>query len=105
MAEENNKLLVVEDDPGLQSQIRWCFENFEVLLANDRASALEQVRLHRPPVVTLFVLVGRSFSKLFWREWTVPIDRNSQILIPWLARTTIFASRSSLWIGQKKLSS
>ena len=30
----NNKLLVVEDDPGLQSQIRWCFENYEVLLAN-----------------------------------------------------------------------
>ena len=30
----NNKLLVVEDDPGLQSQIRWCFENYDVLLAN-----------------------------------------------------------------------
>ena len=26
----NNKLLVVEDDPGLQSQIRWCFENYDV---------------------------------------------------------------------------
>ena len=50
---ENNKLLVVEDDPGLQSQIKWCFENYEVLLADDRESALEQVRKHRPPVVTL----------------------------------------------------
>ncbi len=50
---DNNKLLVVEDDPGLQSQIKWCFENFEVLLASDRKSAIEQVRKNRPAVVTL----------------------------------------------------
>jgi len=49
----NNKLLVVEDDPGLQSQIRWCFENYEVLLASDRESAIEQVKKNRPSVVTL----------------------------------------------------
>mgnify|MGYP002795014883 CR=1 FL=1 len=49
----NNKLLVVEDDPGLQSQIRWCFENYDVLLANDRESAISQVRKNRPAVVTL----------------------------------------------------
>src|SRR5210317_1227100 len=49
----NNKLLVVEDDPGLQSQIRWCFENYEVLLADDRASAIEQVKKNKPAVVTL----------------------------------------------------
>ena len=49
----NNKLLVVEDDPGLQSQIKWCFENYEVVLASDRESALEQVKKHKPPVVTL----------------------------------------------------
>ena len=49
----NNKLLVVEDDPGLQSQIKWCFEQYEVILAHDRESALEQVKKHKPPVVTL----------------------------------------------------
>ncbi len=49
----NNKLLVVEDDLGLQSQIKWCFENYEVLLAEDRESALEQVRKNQPAVVTL----------------------------------------------------
>ena len=49
----NNKLLVVEDDPGLQSQIRWCFENYDVLLANDRESAIEQVKKNKPAVVTL----------------------------------------------------
>ncbi|MCK5605751.1 response regulator, partial [Candidatus Pacearchaeota archaeon] len=47
------KLLVVEDDLGLQSQIKWCFEQYEVLIANDRLSALEQVKLHKPSVVTL----------------------------------------------------
>ena len=50
---DNNKLLVVEDDPGLQSQIKWCFENYEVLLASDRKSAIEQVRKNKPAVVTL----------------------------------------------------
>lgn len=46
-------LLVVEDDPGLQSQLRWCFDGFEVSLASDRREALAQVRRHRPGVVTL----------------------------------------------------
>ena len=50
---KNNKLLIVEDDPGLQSQVRWCFEDYDILLAEDRESALEQVRQHKPAVVTL----------------------------------------------------
>ncbi len=53
MPTEKNKLLIVEDDPGLQSQIRWCFEDYDILLAEDRESALEQVRQHKPAVVTL----------------------------------------------------
>ena len=47
------KLLVVEDDPGLQSQLRWFFEGYEVLQAKDRPSAMAQVRRHRPQLVTL----------------------------------------------------
>ncbi|MHB1514323.1 MAG: PEP-CTERM-box response regulator transcription factor [Acidiferrobacteraceae bacterium] len=47
------KLLVVEDDPGLQSQLRWCFDQYDVLIAGDRESALEQIKRHSPPVVTL----------------------------------------------------
>jgi two-component system NtrC family response regulator len=49
----SKKLLVVEDDPGLQDQLRWCFDNYEVIVAGDRTTAVEQVRRHRPPVVTL----------------------------------------------------
>ncbi len=47
------KLLIVEDDPGLRSQLRWCFDGYEVLEAEDRASAISQVRRHDPGLVTL----------------------------------------------------
>ncbi|ARU56211.1 acetoacetate metabolism regulatory protein AtoC [Oleiphilus messinensis] len=47
------KLLIVEDDPGLQSQMRWCFEDIEVHLADDRESALSILRRVEPAVVTL----------------------------------------------------
>lgn len=47
------KLLIVEDDPGLQSQLRWCFDGYEVLQATDRPSAMAQMRRHEPPLVTL----------------------------------------------------
>ena len=51
MTDQQKRLLVVEDDPGLQSQLRWCFEDFEVLAAEDRESALAQLRRYEPPVV------------------------------------------------------
>ncbi len=47
------KLLIVEDDDGLRSQLRWCFDGYEVLEANDRASAMTQIRRHAPGLVTL----------------------------------------------------
>jgi two-component system, NtrC family, response regulator len=51
MADSRPKLLVVEDDPGLQTQLKWCFDEYEVLVAGDRAEALAQLRRHEPPVV------------------------------------------------------
>ncbi len=53
MKEEVKTLLVVEDDPGLQSQLRWCFDGFEVVTAGNRSEALAQLRRHQPSVVTL----------------------------------------------------
>lgn len=47
------KILVVEDDLGLQKQLRWSFEGYEVVTAEDRESALAQLRRFEPPVVTL----------------------------------------------------
>ena len=46
-------LLIVEDDPGLQSQLRWSFTDYKVCVADDRESALAAVRKHEPDVVTL----------------------------------------------------
>lgn len=47
------KLLVVEDDAGLQAQLKWAYENFEVVPAIDRESALAALRTEAPAVVTL----------------------------------------------------
>ncbi len=47
------RLLIVEDDPGLQSQLKWSFENYEVSLAANREEAINQLRRFEPAVVTL----------------------------------------------------
>jgi two-component system, NtrC family, response regulator len=46
-------LLLVEDDPGLRSQLRWALDEFDVHVAEDRNSALEQLRAVKPNVVVL----------------------------------------------------
>jgi two-component system NtrC family response regulator len=53
MTSNSRKLLVIEDDPGLQTQLKWCFEGYEVLIAGDRTAALSELEKHRPPVITL----------------------------------------------------
>jgi len=53
MTEAKPKLLVVEDDPGLQAQLKWAYEDFEVIIAGDRPSALTALRSEEPEVVTL----------------------------------------------------
>ena len=47
------KLLVVDDDPGLQKQLKWCFEDYAVEVVGDREAALAALDKHRAPVVTL----------------------------------------------------
>ena len=46
-------LLVVEDDEGLQRQLKWAYDGYRVIVAGDRASAIEALRVHEPAVVTL----------------------------------------------------
>ena len=53
MTDSTRKLLVVEDDPGLQAQLRWCFEGFAVIIAGDRNAALTELSRHDFPVMTL----------------------------------------------------
>ncbi len=49
----NKKILVVEDDPGLQTQMKWSFGDFEVFIAADRQEALKILKKERPPVITV----------------------------------------------------
>ncbi|SHN49489.1 PEP-CTERM-box response regulator transcription factor [Erythrobacter sanguineus] len=53
MAERKPPLLVIEDDPGLQAQLKWSYDDFDVIIAGDRDSALTALRSEMPAVVTL----------------------------------------------------
>ena len=53
MSEKKRTLLIVEDDLGLQRQLKWSYEDFEVHCAANRAEAIALVRSEEPDVVTL----------------------------------------------------
>ena len=53
MKNDKKHLLVVEDDKGLQSQLRWAFDGFEVAIAGDRVEAINRLRRIPPGVVFL----------------------------------------------------
>lgn len=46
-------LLIIEDDPGLQKQFKWTFDDYDVQIAGDRDQAIKAVRERLPSVVTL----------------------------------------------------
>jgi two-component system, NtrC family, response regulator len=47
------KLLIIEDDEGLQRQLRWAYDDYDVVVAGDRTSAIDALRAESPAVVTL----------------------------------------------------
>ena len=53
MTDVRRKLLIVEDDLGLQRQLRWAYDGYDVLVAADRAEAIALLRAEEPDVVTL----------------------------------------------------
>ena len=53
MSQAPKRLLIVDDDSGLQSQLRWCFADYEVEVAGDRPSALAKLQANDFGVVTL----------------------------------------------------
>ena len=53
MSQSKGILLIVEDDPGLQKQLKWSFDGYEVLVASDRDAAIAMVRRHEPAVATV----------------------------------------------------
>jgi two-component system NtrC family response regulator len=44
---------MVEDDLGLQKQMRWSFDRYNVVFADCREAAIAQLRRHEPAVMTL----------------------------------------------------
>jgi len=53
MTQEKRKLLVVDDDTGIQRQLRWSFEGYNVEVAGDREEALAKLRSEMPAVCTV----------------------------------------------------
>ena len=51
--DERKVLLIVEDDPGLQKQLKWTFENYQTVIASNRSEAITALRRYMPSVVTL----------------------------------------------------
>jgi two-component system, NtrC family, response regulator len=47
------KLLIVEDDAGLQRQLRWAYDGYQIFTASTREEAIAVLRAEEPPVVTL----------------------------------------------------
>ena len=53
MSEPRRPLLIVEDDPALQKQMQWAFDQYETIVAGDRETAIAQLRRYEPAVVTM----------------------------------------------------
>jgi len=47
------KLLIVDDDKGIQKQLKWSLSDYDAVLAADRESTIAAVRRYEPKVVTL----------------------------------------------------
>ncbi|MDE1464592.1 PEP-CTERM-box response regulator transcription factor [Spartinivicinus poritis] len=53
MSDIKRTLLIVEDDPGLQKQLKWCFEGYETIICGTREEAIKHLRRTEPQVVTV----------------------------------------------------
>ncbi len=51
--EDKKVLLIVEDDLGLQKQLKWSFEAYQTVIAGNRSEAVAALRRYVPSVITL----------------------------------------------------
>jgi len=51
--EDKKVLLIVEDDLGLQKQLKWSFESYHTVIAGNRSEAVAALRRFVPSVITL----------------------------------------------------
>jgi two-component system NtrC family response regulator len=83
--EKMRSLLIVEDDLALQKQIKWSLDQFEAVTANDRESALVQLRRYSPAVVTMDLglppdadSVSEGFKLL---EQILAVDSDTKVIV------------------------
>jgi two-component system NtrC family response regulator len=83
--EPTRVLLIVEDDPALQKQIKWSMDRFDCVTAGDRETALVQMRRHQPAVVTMDLglppdadSVSEGFRLL---EQILSIDPDTKVIV------------------------
>ncbi|WP_345292192.1 PEP-CTERM-box response regulator transcription factor [Kangiella marina] len=53
MAQNKPELLVIEDDKGLQKQLKWSLDEYHVVLSEDKDTSLVELRRFQPKVITL----------------------------------------------------
>ena len=53
MSDAKQTILLVEDDRGLQKQLKWSLGDYELVIAEERDGAIAQLRRHEPAVVLL----------------------------------------------------
>lgn len=85
MSASNTTVLIVEDDPALQKQIKWSLDRFDSATAKDREEALVQFRRHQPSVVTMDLglppdpdSVSEGFRLL---EQLLDLDPNVKVIV------------------------
>ena len=65
------KLLIVDDDKGIQKQLKWSLSDYDVVLADDRQSAIAAVRRHEPKVITLDLGLPPDEANASESRWTL----------------------------------
>ncbi|GER06460.1 PEP-CTERM-box response regulator transcription factor [Iodidimonas muriae] len=53
MREKSDRLLIVDDDPGIRRQLKWAFGDMKTVECEDRPSAIKAVRKEAPAVALL----------------------------------------------------
>ncbi|MBL9201847.1 MAG: PEP-CTERM-box response regulator transcription factor [Opitutaceae bacterium] len=80
------RLLIVEDDEEIRTQMRWALTaEYSIATAGDRANAVEQFRLNKPPVVLLDLGLpphpGTPEEGLATITELLSIDRTTKIIV------------------------
>ena len=82
---EKSTLLIVEDDLGIQNQLKWCFDDYEIVMASNREEAITALRRFEPAVVTLDMGLppdpGGTSEGLATLEEILSLSRKTKVVV------------------------